>query len=151
MKITVILTGALLTHTAFAQVQRLDALSGEPITINPLAPPTGIQLFQVLIENAAMPLQGTGCIDERPTSLTLQHQLALMLGYGLGVKQNKVNLKAKCESGPFETSDGIIDAWSCEVNVIETTKRGTYISNASTRVGLTKDTWQIVPGSLLCL
>jgi hypothetical protein len=152
MRAVIILIGALLTQSAWAQVQRLDALSGEPITINPSVPPTGVQLFQVLFENSSMSLKGTACstFGEKDT-LTLQHQLAMILGFGLDVKQYKTNLVGQCKADRFEVSGKVIDAWSCEINATETTKKGKYIANGSIRIGLTKDTWQVVPDSLLCL
>jgi hypothetical protein len=151
MKMAVTLMAVLLAQTALAQVQRLDALHGEPITIKPSVPPTGVELFQILLENATMPLQGNQCIDEKESPLTLQHQLALMLGEGLNDKRHKTNLAAKCQADGIEVSGKALDIWRCEINVTETTKKGSYVANSVTRIGLTKDTWQIVPGSLQCL
>jgi hypothetical protein len=113
-----------------------------------------MNIMQILIENHALPLKGTGCDSGIPgDARTLQHHLALTLGDGIDNKQNVVVITAdRCKADKYELKPGVfIDTWHCGINVVEKTKRGSYIANASIDFWVKKDDWTMIPEKLLCM
>jgi hypothetical protein len=146
---------ALAVAGTVAQAQTwTDPLWGTPVKIDTAKPPTGMQLVSVLLAHQAMPLAGTSCENTalKPDPRTLADQLSITLGSALGQAKHRVVLESHCQADSFEAADGTrIDGWACDLNAIDQTSGGKFVANSRVRVGLTPDTWKLIPGSLNCL
>ena len=145
----------LIPEFALADPVRLDPM-GNVLNISPSAPPHGMNLMQILLENQSVSLKGTRCESGDGLSQneirTLQHRLALTLGYALDNKKHQAEITSWCKADKWELKLGlIVDTWHCNVNVVEKTKRGNYIANASIDFWVTKDNWTLIPASLTCM
>lgn len=148
--------------------QRISPLWGDPTKIDPTKPPSGTELVQILLENQAFPLKGTGCASDADDNRTLRHLLADTFGSGLNnnsLDENghirkllSVNIWGGCEPEPFELRSGsIIDAWWCHLyaeDQLDDKEAETF--TWSIAFGIRKDTWQLIvdsttPNPLICI
>lgn len=144
-----------LTLASCAQPERLNP-DAEPLKIDPTKPPDGMHLVQILLENQSLPLKGTGCEDSgrSPDNRRLVHQLAMVLGYGLGYPQHRVELWGDCIPDQYELPSGkTVDGWQCNLGTLDKDEKGEDIATANIYFGITKDTWEIIPDprALRCL
>lgn len=135
------------------QDSRLSADWGEPVSINAAQPPRAMDMVQVLLENQSLPLKGTGCEGSGDKEKrTLQHRLALALGAPLDNAKHETVISGGCRStAKFAVADGAaIDAWSCEMTVVERSEKREFVASSVIRFGLTKDRWKLIPETLRC-
>jgi hypothetical protein len=131
---------------------RIDPLRREPLKITPAKPPEPIHLVQILLENQSIPLKGTRCESSPPVdNRRLHHQLALTLGFAAGNKRHRSEISASCKSDQIETLQDPAEVWLCKLGVVERDKKGRFVASSHIHFGVTKDTWQMVPNSLVCL
>ena len=147
-----LLTALMMGEVIAADSGRMDPM-GNVLRIDPAVPPKGMNIMQILIENHALPLKGTGCASGIPDDKrTLQHKLALTLGDGIENKRHIVVVSGQCKTDKHELKPGVlIDIWRCGINVTEKTKRGSYIANASIDFSVKKDDWALIPETMLCM
>lgn len=152
---------------ANTQTERLDAM-GEPLKIDPIKPPEGMQLVQILLENQSLPLKGTGCGSNPNDKRTLQHLIASTFGSGLNNnsldkngqlrKLLSVNIWGGCKTERFELRSGPdIDAWRCTLYAEDQVDdKDAYTFSSSINFGVRKDTWKLItdsitPDPLICI
>jgi hypothetical protein len=153
MKKLALLTVILLSMVASVSgAERLNSLSGELQKIDPSTPPEGMNIIQILLENQSLPLKGTGCGSGKPDeNRTLQHQLALTLGYALDVKRHQSVISGECKPERFQLRSGAIaDAWHCKLAVVEKTAKGGFVTSSIIDFVVKKDTWELYPELLHC-
>lgn len=142
---------------ACSRPERLTPHGGDPVTIDPTQPPSGMYLVQILLENQSLPLKGTGCEGSWSENdrRQLQHVLAVTFGFALDKPRTppyQVTFLGGCEAERFELRSGkIIDGWRCNINVVDNNQKGEYVANSSIYFGITKDTWELIPETLLCM
>ena len=109
--------------------------------------------MRILIENQGIQLKGTGCSSDIPNDKrTLQHKLAGTLGHAIDNKRHVAVMLGGCKADKSELKSGlVIDTWHCNINVIEKTKRGGFIANASIDFWIKKEDWSLIPEKLLCM
>jgi len=83
---------------------------------------------------------------------TLQHRLALALGAPLDDARHEALISGGCRSAAkFSVAGGgVIDAWSCELAVVERNEKREFVSSSVIQFGLTKDKWRLIPETLRC-
>lgn len=139
---------------SLAVAQPIDPLWGDPIVIDPAKPPEGMQIVHLLLSNASTPLKGTGCSDPSAPdrALTLREQLAVVLGQAIGApKGHKAHITGQCRADKTDALGGVVNVWSCEINVEHVDEKGEYVANGSIGAHFTRDTWTMIPQSLICL
>ena len=136
-----------------AASERLDPVRGNPIRIDPTKPPEGINIIQILLENQSLPLKGTGCGSDAPgDNRTLQHQLAVTLGWALDKKRHQMIISADCKPAQFELRSGaVVNAWQCTLRVVEKTAKGGFVASSVIDFGVKKDAWEIIPEAIRCM
>lgn len=150
-----LLVAALTTSSiVLADPGRLDPM-GNVLKIDPSMPPSGMNIMQILLENQALPLKGTRCdtSDSRyDDKRALQHKLAITLGHAVDNKRHVAVMLGGCKSDKSELKPGmLVNTWHCNINVVEQTKRGGFIANASIDFWVKKDDWTMIPEKLLCM
>lgn len=152
MKFHIMLLMLFIAIIPFAHADRIDPEWGDPVKIDPAVPPSGIHVIQILLENQSLPLMGTGCRSDLPNDKrTLQHRLALTLGYAIDNKRNHAVLSGGCQAEKIELRSGaIINAWHCKLAVVEKSEKNEFISSSNIHFGVKKDTWEFIPESLRC-
>lgn len=138
---------------AAASPQPFDPLWGRPIVIDPSKPPQNESIIHLFLLNASTPLKGTGCVHEgADDKLALREELALMLSQAVGTPQgHKAFITAECKPDKTDALAGrVTDVWACSINVEHVDERGDYVSNGAVRAHFTRDTWTMIPSSLLC-
>ncbi|MCW7538401.1 hypothetical protein OOT46_11175 [Aquabacterium sp. A7-Y] len=143
----------LLVAPLAGSAQSVNPVWGTPVTIKADTPPRGAQIVQLFLENATLPLKGTGCSHggENETR-TLREALALVLGDGLDQPHYKTVLSGSCKTEVLEAAPGKpAPAWACSLHTVDSDRKGGVVASASIRAGFTKDSWTLIPGSLICL
>ena len=136
--------------------ERIDA-TGEPMKIDPTKPPDGMRLVQILLENLAVPLKGTGCGNGPNDPSVLKDHLAMFLGDGFDSPLVRTELSSDCQPDRYDLpSGGKIDAWHCRLGVVlkaDKADKDELGVSGSIHFGVTKDTWEFVPvpEALVCL
>ena len=137
-----------------ADSDRLDPM-GNALKIDSSVPPNGMNIIQILLENQALPLKGTGCDSSShmyEDKRSLKHKLAITLGHAIDNKRHVAVMLGGCKSDKSELKPGmIVNTWHCNINVVEQTKRGGFIANASIDFWVKKDDWTMIPAKLLCM
>lgn len=131
-----------------------DPLWGTPISIDPSKPPQNDSIIHLFLLNASAPLKGTGCAsgDSTDDKLALREQLAITLSQAVGTPQgHKAFITAECIPDKTDALAGrITDVWACSLNVEHVDENGDYVSNGTIRAHFLRDTWTMIPSSLLC-
>ena len=144
---------ALFLASATAWGQPIDPLRGNRIVIDPTKPPAGEQIIHLLLSNASAPLRGTPCWDSATPDrgLTLREHLALALGQGIGAPEgHKAHISGECRADKTDALGGVVDVWSCSINVEHVDEKGEYVANAVIGAHFTTTTWTMIPSSIYC-
>lgn len=133
------------------------ALSGcsAMAALDSLPKPTGEEVFDILFANSDLSLDGEPLCEmqsatKEKTPISLGQHLATVLSVSYE-NPNTVQINTSCTATQYEDeSHGVMDAWDCQVEVLEEDTKGQFISSSmiAFSTGLAKK--QLLPGSLRC-
>lgn len=118
-------------------------------------PPTGEEVFDLLLRSASLPLRKEPLCSVKSAkwgdSITLGQQLATILSVS-HQSPNRVSLKSSCEPSKNEQpGKPPSDAWDCKVEMLESSESGEFISSALVAFLVSQDRSTLIAGSLRCL
>ncbi len=117
--------------------------------------PSGVEMFDALFRSIDYPLARESRCQMTTTpgndrELLLRDYVLLMLSMTYENERN-VSLSSKCSSAKSEEgSDGIIDVWDCELNLVEYDHSGEFLTSATIMFAVPKEGSDVLPGSLRC-
>lgn len=120
-----------------------------------MTPPAAEQVFQILLQNIALPLDGEPNCQQtsaaRPgQSLTLGQHFATNLSVSYATDHN-VTLLSSCLESKMELGDGKLQpVWDCKIEILEQDSKGEFISSSMIAFYLTTDGTALLPGTLRC-
>jgi len=118
-------------------------------------PPTGEELFDLLLKNSALPLGKEPLCQQRSVTrkkseITLGEHLATILSVSYQTK-NTVQLKSSCLLSKYAAKAGTAsDVWDCSLEMKESDAKGEFISSAMMAFYVTLDGAAIVRGGIRC-
>lgn len=121
-----------------------------------LPKPTGEEVFDILLANSDLPLDGEPLCEilsatRKDTPITLGQHLATVLSVSYE-NPNTVQVKTSCTTTKHEDeSHGVIDAWDCQLEVLEEDTKGEFISSSMIAFSTGKAKNRLLPGSLRCI
>lgn len=80
----------------------------------------------------------------------MQHRLALALGSPLDNAAHETLVSGGCRSAAQFTVAGsaVIDAWKCEIAIVEKNEKRKFVASSVIQFGLTQDKWKLIPETL---
>jgi hypothetical protein len=118
------------------------------------SPPTGEEFYELLLNNANIPLsKEPNCdvisVSRGAAEITLGQHVATILSVSYQTK-NTVKLGASCEQSKHDAIGGAIDVWDCKWEMNEENAKGEFISSAIVAFSVSLDKAKFIQGSLRC-
>lgn len=116
--------------------------------------PSGEEIFDLLIKNSNRQMASEpACDGASATRKKLHVTLGEVLSTNLSVSYDTDNVtttKSYCNPSKFESGSKVIDVWDCSIEVLESDKKGEFISSSIVTFSTDLEKSTILPGSIRC-
>ncbi len=125
------------------------------VTLTSAEKPSGEEIFDLVLRNSSLPLQNEPLCDvksftRKGENLTLGEHFSTNLSVSYE-SNNQVSIISSCSRSKHDLSEtDVIEVWDCKLEILETSKKGTFISSSMIAFSSDLEKSKIIEGSIRC-